>query len=91
LYVKKDYKGSYLNLENGRNYLIDDKLESIEKELNPEQFFCISRQAIINVNAIDDMISYTNSRLKVKIDSFKEFDLIVSRERVKEFKKWLER
>jgi len=37
------------------------------------------------------MISYTNSRLKVKIDSFKEFDLIVSRERVKEFKKWLER
>lgn len=82
-------KGSYLNLENGRNYLIDDKLESIEKELDPEQFFRISRQAIINVNAINDMISYTNSRLKVKIDSFKEFDLIVSRERVKDFKDWL--
>ncbi|MGJ8685166.1 MAG: LytR/AlgR family response regulator transcription factor [Nonlabens sp.] len=84
-------KGSYLNLENGRNYLIDEKLEAIEKELDPEQFFRISRQAIINVNAIDDMISYTNSRLKVKIDSFKEFDLIVSRERVKEFKNWLEK
>lgn len=84
-------KGSYLNLENGRNYLIDDKLESIEKELDPEQFYRISRQAIINVNAIDDMISFTNSRLKVKINSFKEFDLIVSRERVKDFKKWLEK
>lgn len=84
-------KGSYLNLKNGRNYLIDDKLEAIEKELDPKQFYRISRQAIINVNAIDDMISYTNSRLKVKIDSFQEFDLIVSRERVKDFKNWLEK
>ncbi|GAK93492.1 two-component system response regulator [Nonlabens ulvanivorans] len=84
-------KGSYLNLENGRNYLIDDKLEAIEKELDPAQFFRISRQAIINVNAIDDMISYTNSRLKIKINSFKEMDLIVSRERVKDFKNWLEK
>ncbi|MBF4985787.1 response regulator transcription factor [Nonlabens mediterrranea] len=84
-------KGSYLNLENGRNYLIDDKLEAIEKDLDPNQFFRISRQAIINVNAIDDMISYTNSRLKIKINSFKEMDLIVSRERVKDFKNWLEK
>lgn len=83
-------KGTYINLENGRNYLIDGKLEAVVDELDPEQFYRISRQAIVNVNAIDDMVSYTNSRLKVKIDSFKEFDLIVSRERVKEFKNWLE-
>ncbi|WP_438962008.1 LytR/AlgR family response regulator transcription factor [Nonlabens sp.] len=84
-------KGSYLHLENGRNYLIDGKLESIEKELDPKQFYRISRQAIINVSAINDMVSYTNSRLKVKINSFQEFDLIVSRDRVKEFKSWLEK
>lgn len=83
-------KGAYINLENGRNYLIDGKLESLIDELDPQQFYRISRQAIVNVKAIDDMVSYTNSRLKVKIDSFKEFDLIVSRERVKDFKKWLE-
>jgi len=45
---------------------------------------------IAKMLAINDMVSYTNSRLKVKIDSFKEFDLIVSRERVKDFKNWLE-
>lgn len=84
-------KGSYLNLENGRNYLINGKLESIEKDLDPAQFFRISRQAIINVHAITDMISYTNSRLRVKVNSFNEFDLIVSRERVKSFKNWLEK
>ncbi|MEN8816136.1 MAG: LytTR family DNA-binding domain-containing protein [Nonlabens sp.] len=84
-------KGTYLNLENGRNYLIDTKLESLKEELDPEQFFRISRQAIININAIHDMISYTNSRIQIKINSFKEMDLIVSRERVKEFKLWLEK
>jgi DNA-binding LytR/AlgR family response regulator len=84
-------KGTYLNLENGRNYLIDSKLESLMEELDPKQFFRISRQAIININAIDDMVSYTNSRIQVKINSFKELDLIVSRERVKEFRTWLER
>ncbi len=84
-------KGTYLHINNGRNYLIDSKLESLEKELDPELFFRISRQAIIHINAIDDMISYTNSRLQIKINSFNEMDLIVSRERVKDFKLWLER
>ncbi|AGC78454.1 LytTR family two component transcriptional regulator [Nonlabens dokdonensis] len=84
-------KGTYLHIDNGRNYLIDTKLEALENELDPEKFFRISRQAIIHVNAIDDMISYTNSRLQIKIKTFKEMDLIVSRERVKDFKSWLER
>jgi DNA-binding LytR/AlgR family response regulator len=84
-------KGTYLSIENGRNYLIDTKLESLLEELDPEQFFRISRQAIIHIKAIDDMISYTNSRIHIKINSFKEFDLIVSRERVKEFRAWLEK
>jgi DNA-binding LytR/AlgR family response regulator len=84
-------KGTYLSIENGRNYLIDTKLESLLEELDPEQFFRISRQAIIHIKAIDDMISYTNSRIQIKINSFKEFDLIVSRERVKEFRAWLEK
>jgi DNA-binding LytR/AlgR family response regulator len=84
-------KGTYLSIENGRNYLIDTKLESLLEELDPEQFFRISRQAIIHIKAIDDMISYTNSRIQIKINSFNEFDLIVSRERVKEFRAWLEK
>ncbi|AZQ45207.1 LytR/AlgR family response regulator transcription factor [Nonlabens ponticola] len=84
-------KGTYLNVANGRNYLLDYKMEEMEQLLDPNKFHRISRQAIVHVNAINDIIAYTNSRLKVKIDSFKTYDLIVSRERVKDFKKWLER
>lgn len=82
-------KGTYVHLLNGRNYLIDSKLESVIEDLDPGQFYRISRQAIINVEAINDIISYTNSRLQLKVNSFKEFPLIVSREKVKDFKSWI--
>jgi DNA-binding LytR/AlgR family response regulator len=84
-------KGTYVHLLNGRNYLIDSKLESVVADLDPDQFYRISRQAIVSVDSINDIISYTNSRLQLKINSFKEFPLIVSRERVKSFKSWIDR
>ena len=44
----------------------------------------------MNINAIKDMISYTNSRLQIKLNTYNEQDVIVARERVKDFKEWLE-
>ena len=83
-------KGTYLHTNTGRNYLIDNTLEQLEQELEPKQFFRINRKFFINITAIDDMISYTNSRLQIKLNSFNEHDVIVARERVKDFKAWLE-
>ena len=45
---------------------------------------------IINLNYIQDMISYTNSRLKVVLKTKTDDDIIVSREKVKSFRNWLE-
>ena len=83
-------KGTYLHTTDNRNYLIDTTLESLEEELNPQQFFRVSRKFYVNINAIKDIISYTNSRLQVKLNHFNEQEIIVSRERVKDFKIWLE-
>jgi DNA-binding LytR/AlgR family response regulator len=83
-------KGTYLHTNSGRNYLLDTTLEHLEKDLNPEVFFRINRRFFININAITDMVSYTNSRLQIKLTSYKEQDVIVARERVKDFKAWLE-
>ncbi|PKV50369.1 LytTR family two component transcriptional regulator [Aquimarina sp. MAR_2010_214] len=83
-------KGTYLHTTDNRNYLIDTTLESLEDELNPQQFFRASRKFYININAIQDIISYTNSRLQVKLNHFNEQEIIVARERVKDFKMWLE-
>ncbi len=83
-------KGTYLHTTDNRNYLIDTTLEALEDELNPQQFFRISRKFYININAIKDIISYTNSRLQIKLHHFSEQEVIVARERVKDFKAWLE-
>ena len=82
-------KGTYAFTSDGRNYLLDTTLEQLEDELEPHKFFRISRKFFVNINSIKDMVSYTNSRLQIKLNTYKEQDVIVARERVKEFKNWL--
>ena len=83
-------KGTYLYTIDGRNYLLDTTLEQLENELDPKTFFRINRKFFVNINAIKDMVSYTNSRLQIKLNSYSEQEVIVARERVKQFKDWLE-
>ena len=83
-------KGTYAATSEGRNYLLDTTLENLEKELKPEIFFRVSRKFYININHINDIISYTNSRLQIKLNRFNEHEIIVSREKVRYFKLWLE-
>ena len=82
-------KGTYAFTSEGRNYLLDTTLEQLEDELEPHKFFRISRKFFVNINAIKDMVSYTNSRLQIKLKTFNEQEVIVARERVKDFKTWL--
>ena len=88
--VYSENKGTYAYTKDGRNYLLDATLDQLENELEPHVFFRISRKFYVNVNAIKDMISYTNSRLQIKLNSYNEQEVIVARERVKDFKNWLE-
>lgn len=83
-------KGTYLHTSEGRNYLLDTTLEQLETELEPQTFFRINRKFFVNIHAIKDMVSYTNSRLQIKLHSYKEQEVVVARERVKDFKNWLE-
>lgn len=83
-------KGTYAATIEGRNYLMDTTLENLETELSPKIFFRVSRKFYVNINHINDIISYTNSRLKIKLNRFNEQEIIVSRERVRDFKLWLE-
>jgi len=83
-------KGTYAHTVEGRDYLLDTTLEQLENELEPEMFFRISRKFYVNIHAIKDIISYTNSRLQLKLNSYKAQDVIVARERVRDFKLWLE-
>jgi DNA-binding LytR/AlgR family response regulator len=83
-------KGTYLYTNEGRSYLLDTTLELLEKELEPQTFFRINRKFFVNIHAIKDMVSYTNSRVQIKLNTYNDDEVIVARERVKDFKDWLE-
>lgn len=88
--IYSENKGTYAFTSEGRNYLLDLTLDQLEDELEPHVFFRVSRKFYVNINAIKDIISYTNSRLQIKLNHFNEQEIIVARERVKDFKDWLE-
>ena len=83
-------KGTYAATIAGRNFLLDTTLEQLESELEPKIFFRVSRKFYININCIKDIIAYSNSRLKIKLNNYASQEIVVSRERVKDFKLWLE-
>ena len=84
-------KSTFLLDNTGKTYDIDYSLEQIEKLTDPKQFFRISRKHIVNINAIADIISYTSSRLKLKIVNSKDEDILVSRSKLTEFRRWIEK
>lgn len=82
-------KGTYIHTFDNRNYLIDSTLEILEQELDKKDFFRVSRKFIVPLQAIKEIQVYTNSRLKVILPTYKEDEVIVSREKVQDFKAWL--
>jgi two-component system, LytTR family, response regulator LytT len=82
-------KGTYIHTFDNRNYLIDNTLEVLEQELDTADFYRISRKFIIPLKAIKEILMYSNSRLKIILPTYREDEVIVSREKVSDFKNWI--
>ena len=83
-----DGRTVYLITNTKRKYILDYKLESLEEVLNPPGFFRVNRTFIVNISDIQDVLVYSNSRLKITSKVFNEKEIIVSREKVNAFKSW---
>lgn len=84
-------KSTFLRTYNGRDFGIDFTLDQLEGLIDPKKFFRVNRKFIIDIKSIQDIVAYSNSRLKLKLAVATDEEVIVSRERVSEFKEWLER
>jgi DNA-binding LytR/AlgR family response regulator len=84
-------KATFAQTKDGRKHILDFTLDQLEKLLSPETFFRINRKYIVGLTAIQDMINYANSRLKLVLKSSDDNDIVVARERVQEFKEWLDK
>ena len=87
-FYSKD-KISFAVMPGNKRYPLDQSLDQIEHDLDSTRFFRINRQFIVKMDAIEEMIAYSKSRVKLKLNPPSEEDAIVSKERSPEFKKWL--
>jgi DNA-binding LytR/AlgR family response regulator len=76
----------------GKDSGIDSSLDQLQSMLDPRKFFRINRECIVNIDAITLMHSYSSSRLQLTLKNKEQSDLfIVSREKVADFKRWIDR
>ncbi|WP_272149568.1 LytR/AlgR family response regulator transcription factor [Tenacibaculum aiptasiae] len=80
----------YLVTKENKKYILDYKLEDLIKVLESSEFFRVNRTFIVSLNGVEDVIVYSNSRLKITPKVNVEKEIIVSREKVSAFKSWFE-
>ncbi len=83
-------RDTYLITNTTKKYIIEYKLEELEALLDKKHFFRVNRSFIININAIKDVLVFSNRRLKLILNVNYDKEVIVSREKVQDFKRWFE-
>ncbi len=83
-------KTTYLHTSAHRNYHIDYSLEELESMLDANRFFKINRKYIVSIEACSQIIAWSNNRLKIDIEGIDDHKIVVARERVRDFKTWLD-
>ncbi len=91
LYFFSKDKTTFCNTIENRNLILDYTLEQLDEMLNPDEFYRINRKYLVSASSIADIVQYSNSRLKLILKNCSDNDVIVARERVGDFKTWLDR
>jgi DNA-binding LytR/AlgR family response regulator len=81
----------FLMTSGNSRFIIDYSIEEIDKMLDPKVFYRLNRAFVVNINAIDKVYKYLNSRLKIELKPPTEKEVLVSRAKVASFMEWMER
>jgi len=72
-------------------YIIDYSIEDVANLVDPKDFFRLNRAFVTNIDAIDKVYKYLNSRLKIELKPTTDKEILVSRAKVSEFLEWMDR
>lgn len=71
-------------------FSLDTSLDSIESQLDPQMFFRINRQCIVNIESIKSSYPYGKGKIMVEVIPKSHNPLVISRDKASSFKKWLD-
>ncbi|MBN9298056.1 MAG: response regulator transcription factor [Filimonas sp.] len=79
----------WLKTNDNNDFMIENNMDELEGMIDPEDFFRVNRQFIIQYNSIDKVHAWFDGKLKLSVKPAASEDIIISRLRAGEFKKWL--
>lgn len=89
---------AYIFTENTITYVVDHNnkqtttnvsLDELFSQLDSTHFFRANRQFIISINSLNKIVKYGNNQLKILVKPNTETDIIISKNKASQFKKWL--
>ncbi|WP_188373336.1 LytR/AlgR family response regulator transcription factor [Winogradskyella haliclonae] len=88
-YIYTDMGITYVLCSDGKRSTSNSSLDELYTNLDNTYFFRANRQFIIAISSIDKIVKYGNNQLKILINPSSEVDIIISKNKAAEFKKWL--
>ena len=89
-YIYVDNTITYVIRKDGRRSTSSESLDQIFSTLNERSFFRANRQIIVAISAIDKIIKFGNSKLKIQVKPESEIDIIIGKNKAAAFKQWLD-
>ncbi len=80
---------SLFRTRTNQKFSVDYTLDELEAMLDPSQFFRANRQFIVDISSVQQIHPYFNNKLKLTLKPTADDEVLVSRERATDFKKWM--
>jgi len=88
-YIFTQNRITYIYEHNGEKSTINLTLDELFKSFNKTKFYRVSRQMILSAKSIDKIEKYGNTQLKVSVKPISPIDIVISKAKLTEFKKWV--
>jgi len=88
-FINTEHSLTTITCLNGNKYNNNSSLDELINSLDPKLFFRVNRQNILSVKGIDEILKYGNSQLKIITNPLTVNTILISKNRVSGFKKWL--
>ncbi|BDD06632.1 LytR/AlgR family response regulator transcription factor [Aureibacter tunicatorum] len=80
---------TFLITHKNDKFIINNTLEQLAGDLNPQEFYRVSRKVITNIEAICKVQTHFNYKLYVELKPKTDFDILINKDKAGEFKRWL--
>lgn len=85
----KEDRGVYVcTLDGKRQLLEEESLDAVIKEVDPSRYFRVNRSQVVCIDYIEQIVQVSSSRLKISVKGYGQ-EVVVSRDRIGNFKNWL--